>query len=142
MLEKTLESSLDCKEIKPVNPKENQSKIFIGWSDAKAVNPIFWPRDVKWGLISKDPDAGKDWRQEEKGTTKDKMVGRHHWLNGHEFEQALGDDEGQGSLACCSPWGNKELDMTEWLNNNNNKVEVIWQPKITQLSCEGRTKVW
>ena len=141
VLEKTLESPLDCEEIKPVNPKGNKPWIFVGRTDAEAEAPLFWPCDVKWGLISKDPDTGKDWRQEEKGTTKDKMVGRHHWLNGHEFEQALGDDEGQGSLACCSPWGSKELDMTEWLNNNN-KVEVIWQPKITQLSCEGRTKVW
>ena len=85
VLEKTLESPLNCKEIKPVNPKENQSWIFIGRIDAEAEIPIFWPCDAKWGLISKDPDAREDWRQEEKGTTKDKMVGRHHWLNGHEF---------------------------------------------------------
>ena len=96
VLEKTFESPLDCKEIKPVNPKENQSWIFIGRTDAEAETLIFWPCDVKWGFISKDSDAGRDWRQEEKGTTKDKMVGRHHWLNGHEFEQALGDDKGQG----------------------------------------------
>ena len=120
VLEKTLESSLDLKEIKPVNPKENQSWIFIGRTDAEA--PIFWPSDVKSRLIRKDPDAGKDWRQEEKGTTEDKMFGWHRWLNRREFGQAPGNGEGQGGLACCSPWGCKELDTTEWLNNNNNNT--------------------
>ena len=115
VLEKTLESPLDCKEIKPVNFKENQPWIFIGRTDAEAETPIFWPPDVKNRLIGKDPDAGKDWRQEEKGMTEDEMVGWHHRHNGHEFEQAPGVGEGQGSLACCSPWGHKELDMTEWL---------------------------
>ena len=113
VLEKTLESPLDCKEIKPVHPKGNQSWIVIGRTDAEA--PILWPPDVKTWLIRKDPDTGKDWRQEEKGTTEDKMVGWHHWLNGQQLEQTLGDGEGQGSLACCSPWGYKELDCTEWL---------------------------
>ena len=78
-----------------------------------------WPRDVKSLLIGKDPEAGKDWRQKKKGVTEDEMVGWHHWLNGHEFEKTPGDGEGQGSLACCSPWGHRELDMTQWLNNNN-----------------------
>ena len=95
VLEKTLDSPLDCKEIQPVHPKGNQSWIVIGRTDAEAETPILWPPDVKSGLIWKDPDAGKDWRQEEKGTTEDEMVGWHHWLNGHEFEQVLGDGEGQ-----------------------------------------------
>ena len=119
MLEKTLESSLDCKEIKPVNPKGNQPWIFIGRTEAEAEAPIIWPPDVKSWLTGKDLDAGKDWGQEEKGAIGDKMVGRHHQLNGHEFEQTPRVSEGQGSLACCSPWCCKETDITEWLNNNN-----------------------
>ena len=90
--------------------------MFIGRTDAEAETPILWPPDEKSRLIEKDPDAGKDWRWEEKGTTEDEMVGWHHWLRGDEFEQALGVGDGQGSLACCSPWGLKELDMTEQLN--------------------------
>ena len=117
VLEKTLESPLDCTEIKPLTPKGNQPWIFIGRTDNEAEAPILWPLDGKSQLIGKDFDAGKDWRQEEKGTTEDEMVGWHHQLNGHEFERALGDSEGQGILVCCSPWGHKELDMTEWLNN-------------------------
>ena len=113
VLEKTLENPLDYKEIQPVHPKGDQYWIFIGRTDAEAKTLILWPPDVKNGLIWKDPDAGKDWRQEEKGMTEGKMVGWHHQLNGHEFEQALGVGEGQGSLVCCSPWGRKELDMTE-----------------------------
>ena len=116
VLEKTLESPLNCKEIKPVNPKGNQSWIFTGRTDAEAEAPIVWLPDEKSQLIRKDPNAGKDWRQEEKGTTEDEMVGWHHWLNGDEFEQALGVGVGQGSLACCSPWGLKKLDTTEQLN--------------------------
>ena len=112
VLEETLESPLDCKEIKPVRPKGNQPWIFNGRTDAKAEAPIFWPLDAKSRLTEKDPDAGKDWRQEEKGATEDAMVGWHHWVNEHEFEQALRDGEEQGSLACCSPWGHKELDTT------------------------------
>ena len=120
VLEKTLEGLLDCKEIKPVNPKGNQPWIFIGRTDAKAEAPILWPPDAKSQLIRQDPDAGQDWRQEEKGMTEDEMVEWHHWLNGYEFEQALGDGEGLGrtALACCSPWGCKESDTTEQLNNN------------------------
>ena len=105
VLEKTLETPLDWKEIKPVHPKGNHSWIFIGRTDAEAETPILWPPDVKSWLIWKDPDAGKDWRREEKGTTEDEMVGWHHRHNGHEFEQALGVGIGQGSLVCCSPWG-------------------------------------
>ena len=115
VLDKTLESLLKCKEIKPVNPKGNQSWIFIGRTDAEAETPILWPPDVKNWLVGKDPDDGKDWRQE-KGMTKEEMVGWYHWLNGHESEQALGGGGGQGGLACCSPWGHKESDMTEQLN--------------------------
>ena len=118
VLEKTLESPLDCKEIKPVNPKGDQSWMFIGRTYAEAETPILWPPDGKSWLIWKDPDAGKDWGQEEKGMTEDEMVGWHHWLDGHEFEQALGGGDGQGSLVCCSPWGLKESNMTERLNNN------------------------
>ena len=113
---KTLESPLGFKEIKPVNPKGNQPWVFIGRTDVEAEAPIICPPDAKSWLIRKDPDAGKDWRQEQKGTTEYEMVGWHHQLNGHEFEQARGVGDGQGSLACCSPWSHKELDMTKWLN--------------------------
>ena len=118
VLEKTLETPLDCKEIQPVHPKGNQPWIFIGRTDAEAETPILWPPDVKNQLIRNDPDAGKDRKQEEKGMTEDTMVGWNHQLNGHEFEQSPGDGEGQGSLACCSPWGHQELDTTERMNNN------------------------
>ena len=101
------------KEIKPVNLKGNQSWIFIGRTDAEAETPILWLLDVKNWLLGKDPDAGKDWRQEEKGMTEDEMVGWDHWLNGHDFQHAA---DGQGSLACCGPWGRKESDTTERLN--------------------------
>jgi len=126
LLEKTLESPLDSKEIKPVNPKGNQSEIFIGKTDAEAEAPILWPPDEKSQLIRKDPDAGKDWRQEEKGMTESETVGWYHWLNGCDFEQALQDGEGQGSLACWSPWGCEESDTTEQLNNNNNIYIYIY----------------
>ena len=107
VLEKILESPLDSKEIKPVSPKGNQPWIFIGRTDAEAEAPILWPPDVKSWLLGKEPDVGKDWRQEEMGKTKDEMVGWHHPLKGHEFGQTLGDSEGQGSLACCSPCGHR-----------------------------------
>ena len=113
VLKKTLESPLDCKEVQPVNPKGNLSWILIGRTDTEAEASIPWPADAKSELIRKDPDAGTDWRQEEKSTMEDEMVGWHHWLNGHEFEQAPGDSEGQGSLACCSPWGRRESDLPE-----------------------------
>ena len=103
---------------------EDQLWVFIGRTDAEAETLVLWPPDVKSWLIGKDPDAGKNWRQEEKGTAENAMVGWHHWLSGHEFEQTLGDSEGQGSLACCSPWGCKELDTTEWLNNNRVSASV------------------
>ena len=112
VLEKTLESPLDSKEIQPVTPKGNQSWIFIERTDAEAETPILCPPDAKNWLIGKDPDAGKDWRQEEKGTTEDEMVGWEHRMDGHEFEQAPGVGYGQGGLVCCSPWDHKESDMT------------------------------
>ena len=115
VLEKTLESPLDSKEIQPVHPKENQCWIFIGRADAKAETPILWPPDAKNWLTVKDPDAGKDWRLE-KGTTEDEMVGWPHWLDGYELEQARGVGAGQGSLVCCSSWCRKESDTTERLN--------------------------
>ena len=150
VLEKSLESPLSCKEMKPVNPKGNQSLIFIGRTDDEAEALILWPSDAKSRLIGKDLDAGKDWRQEEKGTTEDEMVGWHHWLNGHEFEQALGDGKGQGSLVCCSPWGHKESDTTEQLNWTEGKkrkraergkeVRKEGTQKITEVSNNGRVE--
>ena len=119
VLEKTLESPLDCKESQPVNPKGNQPWKYIGRTDAEAETPILWPPDAKNWLIWKDPDAGKDWRQEENGTTEHEMFGWHHWLKGHEFGQVPGDGEGQGSLGCYSPWGCKEL---IWLSNRTTTI--------------------
>ena len=116
VLEKTLESPLDCKEIQPVHPKGHQPWVFIGRTDAEAETPVLWPPHVKSWLIGKDSDAGRDWGQEEKGMTEDEMVGWHHWLDGHEFEHAPGVGDGQGNLACCGSWGHKESDTTEQLN--------------------------
>ena len=131
MLEKTLESPLDWKEIQPVNPKGNQSWIFIGRTDVEAETPILWPPNARNWLVRTDPDAGQDWRWEEKGTTEDEMVAWHHQLDGHEFEQALGFGDGQGSLMCYSPWGRKESDMTERLNwtdciRHAGKLKTLW----------------
>ena len=131
VLEKTLESPLDYKEIQPVHREGNQSWIFIGRTDPEAETRVLWPPNAKNWLIWKDPDAGKDWRQEEKGTTEDEMVGWHHWLNGHEFEQAPEVGDGQGSLACCSSWGLKESDMPERLNWTVN--HIVRQFKHCQL---------
>ena len=122
-----LESPLDSREIQPVHPKGNQSWIFIGKTDAKAETPVLWQTDAKNWLIVKDPDAGKDWRQEEKGTTEDEMVGWHHWLDAHEFEQVPGVGDGQGSLACCDSWGRKESDTTERLN---------WTEPLLLIHCD------
>ena len=116
VLQKSLESPLDCKEMKPVNPKGNQPWIFIERTDAEAEAPILWPPYAKSWLIWKDPDPGKDGGQEEKGTTEEEMAGWHHWLDGRESEWTPGVGDGQGGLACCDSWGHKELDMTEWLN--------------------------
>ena len=121
--------SLGLWEVQPVHLKGNQSWVFIGRTDVEAETPIFWSPDVKSWLIWKDPDAGKDWGQK-KGTTEDKMVEWHHWLNGHEFEQAPGVGDEQGSQVCCSSWGHKESDTTEWLNwtelNLCNPYKALW----------------
>ena len=142
LLEKTLESPSDCKEIQPVHPKGNQSWIFIGRTDAKAETPILWPPDVKNKHIGKDLDAGKDWRQEEKGMTEGEMVGWHHRCDGHEFEWVSGVGDGQGSLACFSPWDSKELDMTEWLNWTEESDDTsptlgleVWQGGAVAIPC-------
>ena len=137
VLEKILESPLDCMEIQPVHPKGDQSWIFTGRTDAEAETPILWPPDVKSWLIWKDPDAGKDWGQEEKGTTEDEMVGWHHRLNGHGFGWTPGVGDGQGGLACRGSWGRKELDRTEqlnWteLNRNNPKYCLLERGKKTK----------
>ena len=136
VLEKTLESPLDSKEIKPVNRKENQSWIFIGKTNAEA--PILWPPDAKNWLTGKDPNAGKDWRQEEKGTTEDEMVGWNHQLNGHEFEQAPGVGDEQGNLAWCSLCGHKESDTTEWLNFLMffKKRKYSWSTSLGMIPCK------
>ena len=122
VLEKTLESPLDCKEIQPVNPNRNQPWKFIGRADA----PMLWPPDAKSQLVGKDPDAGKE-RGQEKGLTEDEIIGWHHRLNGHEFKQTQGNSEGEGILPCCSLWGLKELDTSEWLNNKSCKYLLEWQ---------------
>ena len=132
VLEKTLESPLDCKEIKPVNPQGNQPSIFIGRTDAEAETLILWPPDAKSQLIGKDPDSGKDWEQEKKGMTEDEMVEWHHWLDGHEFEQTPGDGEGQGSLLCCSPWGSQRVGH-DWMTE---------QVTILSLWCYSRNKAF
>ena len=123
VLEKTLESPLDCKEIQQLHPKGDQSQVFIGRTDAEAETPILWPPHVKSWLIGKDPDAESDLGQE-KGTTKDEMVGWHHQLDGHEFVWTLGVGDGQGGLVCCDAWGRKESDTTEQLN----WIELIKKP--------------
>ena len=114
VLEKTLESPLDCKEIKPVNPEGNQPRMFIGRIYAEAEAPIFWQPDAKSQLNVKDPDAGKDWRRKEKRMAEEEMVGWHHWLTGHGSEQTPGDSEGPGSLMCCSPMGSQRLGHSGW----------------------------
>ena len=124
--------SVGLQEIKPVNPKGNQSWVFVGRTDAEAKAPILWLPDVTNWFIKKDPDAGKDWRQEKNGTREDEMVGWHHRLNGHEFEQALAVGNGQGSLACCSPWGLKESDTTEWLNWTELQEKETWENKANE----------
>ena len=139
VLEKTLESPWDNKEIKPVHPRGNQPCILTGGTDAEAETPILWPHGTKSQLIGKDHDAGKDWGVwgEEKGMTETEMVGWHHQLSGHEFEQTQIDSEGQKSLACCSPWGSKELDTTELLNNNKLILQEIWECPIPAVLLLG-----
>ena len=131
LLEKNLESPSDCKGIKPVNLKGNQPGICIGRTDAEAEAPLLWPSDVKSWLVGKDPNARKDWRQK-KRVAEDEMVGWHHQLNGHEFEQTLGDSERQGGLWCCSPWGRKESDTSYQQNNHQLKLTVSsWERLCT-----------
>ena len=125
VLEKTLESPLDCKEIQPVHPEEDQSWVFFGRNDAKAETPVLWPPHAKSWLTGKDSDAERDWGQEEKGTTEDEMAGWHHGLDGHESEWTPGVGDWQGGLACCYSWGHKELDTTQWLNWTELKY---WKP--------------
>ena len=126
VLQKTLESLLDSKEIQPVHPKGDQSWIFIGRTDVEAETPILWPLNTKNWLIWKDLDAEKDWGQKEKGMTEDEMVGWHHWLSGHGFGQTPAVDDEQGGLTCCGSWGHKELDTTEWLNWTELNWTEIW----------------
>ena len=135
VLEKTLEGPLDCKEIKPVNSKGNQPWIFIGRTDAKAEASILWPPDAKNQLTGKDPDARKDWGQEEKGATEDEMVGWHHQLNGHEFEQTPGDGEGQGNLVFCGPWGRKELYTTRAVKRRQHYYSYYLTRLCNSLQC-------
>ena len=150
VLEKTLESPLDCKKIKPVHPKGHQPWIVIGRTDAEAETPILWPPHAKSWLIGKNPDAGKDWRQEEKGeVTEDEMVGWHHQLNGREFEQTLGYGEGQGRLVCWSPWGHRgsqsQIQLSDWTKTTssskllsgvcNGKVELSKAWRVVCSSC-------
>ena len=135
-----------CKKIKPVNPKGNQFWIFIGRTDAEVETLILWPPDAKNWLIGKDLNAGKDWRQKEKGMTEDEMVGWHHRFNGHEFEQIPGVGNAQGSLVCYSPWGCKELDATEqlnWTELNHKPVFYVCEFVSVQLGFETRqTRAW
>ena len=135
VLEKTLESPLDCKEIQPVHSKGDQSWVFIGRTDAQAETPVLWPPPSKSWLIGKDSDAGRDWEQEEKGTTEDEMSWWHHRLNEHEFEWTPGVGDGQGGLACCDSWGRKELDTTEWLNwtdySSTKTRQILYKKDIT-----------
>ena len=138
VLEKTLESPLDCKEIQPVHCKGDQSWVFIGRTDVEAETPILWPPDAKSWLIGKDLDAGKDWGQEEKGTTEDEMVGWHHWLNGHGFGWTPGVGDGQGGLACCDSWGRRvRHDWATELNWSHRKLiimQIIWGIEM-QIRC-------
>ena len=128
VLEKTLESTLDCKEIQPVHPKGDQSWVFIGRTDAEAETPVLWRPNEKSWLTGKDPDAGRGWGQE-KGTTEDEMAGWHHQLDGHEFEWTLGVCDGQGGLACCDSCGHKKSDTTEWLNWT--EPNLCWQSNVS-----------
>ena len=124
VLEETLESPLNCKEIQQVHPKGNQSWIFIGKTDAEAEAPIFWPPDAKSQLIRKDPDAGKDWKHEEKGTTEDEMVGWHHRFNGHEFEQTLGDKDREAWCAAVHGVAKSQPQLSNWTELNLEKGDT------------------
>ena len=134
VLEKTLESPLDCKEIQPVHPIGDQSWVFIGRTDVEAEIPILWPPDAESWFIWKDPDAGKGSGQEEKGTTEDEMIGWHHQHNGHGFGWTLGVGDGQGGLVCCGSWGHKESDMTEQLNWSECPLSQRCYPTISSAA--------
>ena len=138
VLEKTLESPLNSKEIQPVHPKGDQSWVFIGRTDAEAETPILWLPDAKSWLIEKDPNAEKDWEQEEKEMTEDEMIGWYHWINGHEFVQTLGDGEGWESVECYCPWGHTELDVTERLDDNSKSflASVAFCTDFSYRNCE------
>ena len=138
VLEKTLESPLDNKENRPVSPKVNQLWIFIERTDAEAEVPILWPLDAKSRLIGKDPGAGEDWGQKEKGATEDEMVRWHHQLNGHVFEQILGDSEGEGSLVCCSSWGCSQTWTTQQEQLrclDTHKKPLSTTPELMLMKC-------
>ena len=142
VLEKIRKSPLDCKEIQPIPPKGKHSWIFIGRTDAEAEAPILWPPDMKNWLLRKDPDVGKDWTQEKKGTTKDEMVGWHHGLDGHKFEQALRVSDGPRNLVCFSPWCHKELDATERLNWIRSLKIVFEMVQYLQIYNSGLDVRW
>ena len=147
VLEKTLESPLDCKEIQAVHSKGDQLWMFFGRNDAKAETPVLWPPHVKSWVIGKDSDAGRDWGQEEKGTTEDEMAGWHHRLDGREFEWTLGVGDRQGSLACCNSWGRKESDTTEWLNwteliPDQMELDQSWTPSSLGTHSLGEKLYW
>ena len=133
VLEKTLESPLDCKEIQPVHSEGDQPWDFYGRNDAKDETPVLWPRHAKSWLIGKDSDAGRDWGQEEKGTTEDEMTGWHHWLDGRQSQWTPGVGDGQGGLVCCNSWGHKELDTTE---------QLIWSDLIDERTQGFETDLW
>jgi len=138
VLEKTLESPLDCKKIQLVHSKGDQSWLFFGRNDAKAETPVLWPLGVKSWLIGKDSDAGRDWGEQEKGTTEDEMAGWHHQLDGHELEWTPGVGDGQGGLACCNSWDCKESDTTEWLN----WTELKWLSTHAHIVLGEKALVW
>ena len=140
VLEKTLASPLDCKKVQPVHPKGDQSWVFIGRKDAKAETPVLWPPHAKSWLIGKDPDARRNWGQEEKGMTEDEMAGWHHQLNGHEFEWTSGVGDGQGGLAYCDSWGRKELDTTERLNWTELKTQGYHTVPLMSLNFHDKHK--
>ena len=142
VLEKTLESPLDCKEIQPVHSKGDQPWVFFGRTDAKAETPILWLPHVKSWLIGKDSDAGRDSGQEEKGMTEDEMAGWHHRLDGREFEWTPGSGDGQGGLACCNSWGRKESDTTEWLNWTELNWRVLKKKKQTNFFFFYFLSIW
>ena len=144
MLEKTLQSPLDCKDIQPVHPKGDQSWVFIVRTDVEVETPILWPPDAKSWLIGKDPDAGRDWGQEEKGMTEDEMAGWHHRFDGHGFGWTLGVGDGQGGQVCCSSWGHKESDTTERLNWTEIRkvIHLSIYKKIQNLKIEKKIIVY